>query len=623
MKPVEQQTSPDQMHGAIVEEMRQAYRRAYKYTYPYWLKAIAYSDAYEALIDPNNWPTMSDVVFPHRFVAVENKLQFLWNYAIPEDKLFELSPRREHIPYEAVRRAEAFFMHGLMKKGQLRKEGFLALKDISKLGTGYLRARVGSESVKSDRLLVAYKDGVRKADRQLIEQESKPCVVIEHVPFGQVLSMGNGDNPQNGEHVIVSFVQAADLKKLYDEDMKQDDRDWLTSASADDIILEARENNIDSSVVPNGELMARLASDTQVPTKDQSLQGLSSVMVPLVEFHLHGRKAVLANGRHVIFYQESDKPMTSGLCMGKSCPNSGSWFGGTDITNAMGLEFGSNVLHNAVIDLLSQALYPARVVNTSQLVDGRNIPAHGPYATYEIHGGRAQDAIHFPQTPPPPAGTFEVAATLQQLHAQTTGQPLSSQGQGSAGLVRSGVTAFESLMSSTHGREKMEGALQELQLIEPLIGEYIRLSQLIFGDEETFITKEIPEGLTEESYRELGGKHVAVSVTRADVINDWDFELDMQAKQKQNMSDLNRDMAIYDRFKDDPNVDQEALKDHLIRDPQLSRRLRATPEQRNQNLQQRQQLNQIDGQGGAGQGGPPQLPQAQGDIGALLGGAGQ
>jgi len=606
-------------HKNIIYDLEQVYNRAYKYTTPYWTRAEEYSDAYESVIDPNNWPTMSEVVFPYHFIAVENALPFMVDYLFPRTNFMNLRPRSSAVPYDVIRRAEAYYTHLITEKLRVREEGVKAIKDALKMGNGYMRTKLDWFTPKTDGLVVAWANGVPVSERKVIEGEREIGVGIEYVPFGQVLSVGNGDTPQNGEHIIVSYVTYRQLQEMYEDDKSREKSMWMSENNPEFIMNEARDNHYDHSIVPNAQVMGRLAGQNIQPDRNQSEQMDDSVMIPIVEFYLRGKVVHVANGRDIVYMQETGRDIESGLVKATTCPNSGNWFSDSNIKASMNLAYGSNTLYNAIFDTMTMSLYPTRVVNTSMLQAGREIPRHEPWSTIEVNGP-VRDAISYPQGPPMPQGIMEMGGVLQQFHAQATGQPLANQGMGSPGMVRSGVTAFESLMETPMGREKMSGALLEMNFLKPLIQNIINLSQILIGDEETFMTTESPEMPNPDEVNEFGFKHVSMTVTRDDLVRDWAFDLYLDSKLRNSMSDQVQKGAMFDRFKDDPSIDQNALRDHFIGDERLSARLRATPEQEQETLQRLQQQAQMQAQAAAGpsQGPQPgQDPNAQGMNGIM------
>lgn len=607
-----------QQHQKLVSDLQEVYKRAYSYTWPFWERAEQYALAYDSVIDRNNWPTMSEVQIPYHLIAVENALPSLVEYLFPRTNFLSLKPRNEQVPYETVRRVEAYYTRLLNQELRIREVSVRALKDALKLGTGYMRTKLDYITPRNESVIIARSQGVTAAERRIMEGNKRLAVCLEYVPFGQVLSLGNGHSPSTGEHIIVSYVTAKQLRDMYEDDKNRDEKLWMSTATPEDIIKDAKTHNLDNSIIPNESIMARLGGGNKVPSHNQYEQMDDSVMVPIVEFYLRGKVIHVANGRDIIFMVESGRDIESGLVKATPVPDSTNWFADSDIYAAMNLSYGINSLYNAMLDMMSMALYPPRAIDVNSLPAGRDIPAHEPHATYVVMGD-ARNAIQYLQMPPLPNGILNVGDQMQSFLEQATGQSLRAPG-GSPGLVRSGVNAFESLMSTTLGREKMKGAMLDMNFVRPMLQNVINLTQLIFGDEETFLGEERAERPDQFGSALSGMKQVQYTITRDDFIHDWDFDLHLDSKMRNSMVDQNFKMAIYQSFANDPTVDQRSLKDWVLGDVGLSARLHATPEQIQQNMQLQQQQAAMAAQAKMqAQGGVPaqNAPEAQGMSGII------
>jgi len=394
---------------------------------------------------------------------------------------------------------------------------------------------------------------------------------------------------------------------------------WLSERTPEEIMKDARDNNYDHSIFPNETIMARLNGNNTTPDHNQYQQMDDSVVIPIVEYYLRGKTIHVANGRDIVYMLETGRDIESGLVKATPCPDSGSWFSDSGIHAAMNLSYGTNAFYNAMLDTMSMALYPPRVVDVSAFPSNSSIPRHEPHSTIEVIGD-ASKAISYPDMPSLPNGIFETAAQIQSFHAQTTGQPQETQGMGSPGLVRSGVTAFESLMSTPMGREKMAGSMMEFNFLKPIIKNIFALSQLIFGDEETFLSEQEMPVMGPNQVAETGFQQVKYTITREDFMHEWDFDLYLDSKMRNSMSDQNWKMGVFDRLSQNTRVDQRGLLDWMLGDNRLASRLHATPSQIQENLRVEQEKAQIAAQAEAqaqAQNAPPGNPGGQGMNGIV------
>jgi hypothetical protein len=225
---------------------------------------------------------------------------------------------------------------------------------------------------------------------------------------------------------------------------------------------------------------------------------------------------------------------------------------------------GSNILQNAIVDLLSYKLHPATVVNRSMITDKNAVIE--PYAQLDAYG-KAGDAAAVIQGAQIDQSMFNIGAQFEQQIALANGQPMNLQGSGTAGVMRGGGGAFESFLQTTHARSKLAGAVLQTGWLEDVVNNVIILSQII-GQDDKYVFKD-----------GLSGKYVEKTITSQDIRHSFAAVVDLDDKFHTSPSERAMDISLYMQvYKDNPKVDQDAALEEVTGNREKWKKLKATPE---------------------------------------------
>ena len=577
----------------IRERAREAYDIAYEYTAPHFKTIGELMNSYRSAVDRTNWPTLSNIMIPYHFTYVQQELPFFLEYLFPDEDFLSLTPVEEQLDGEVVRSTEQYYEHILRDVINIKKKSLNALQDAIKLNVGYIVIEPVYVNPKTRVERSAVVDGLEVRRDVSIEPSlsTKVQLSASYVPVGQVLSLGNGEGPDDGEHIVVRFRTAEELRnmeladELRVEDGKQKDVkiDKTFHGDVEEMLEYAKSNRLDSSYNSVATVMYELVSKATNNPTSKPTRVHTEPLVPVVEVYLRNEHIWLANGKDIIRHIKDDAGLLSPLVKFTPCKDYGEWFPYGKSHAGEDLGRGQNVFLNAILDLMGQSLHPARVVDTAKM-DGDEIPRHGPYTTYKIRNGDARTAISFTQPPPLPQGAFEMMGVMGEGYDQAKGQPRALQGQGSAGLVRSGVGAFESLMATPHGRMKLGGAILEMDALEAIIERVIAYSSAVVGDVENFV---IPRGAVSGdgfATREFE----MMSIRGDDLKHVFRFSMNLREKLANSVADASMKMAQMNLLSGDPRIDQDALLEDFLGSKQRANKLKATPEKIAENLQMQQ-----------------------------------
>ena len=582
----------------IKERARETYDLAYQYTAPHFVEIEKLMKSYRSYTDRGKWPTLSNIMIPHHFTFVQQELPFYVEYLFPDSDYIQLTPVEESMDGETVRSVESYYEHILRDIMKIKKNCLNTLQDAIKLNVGYTMVEPVYVNPKTRVTRVAKVGGEEVARDVSVESSASTKVQLSasYIPVGQVLAVGNGEGPDDGEHVVVRLRTVEELRnmKLADQIRVDDGNDRTFLADVDDLIEKARSGNLDSSYHSMSSIMYSMLSSAKiVQNAKEKVRQHTEPLIPVVEIYLRNEHIWLANGKELIRHIKDDAGLLSPLVKATPCKDYGEWFPYGKAHAGESLSRGVNVLNNAFLDLMNYSLSPARVVNTSQMTDGDRIPKHGPHTTYKIRNGDARQAVSFTTPPPLPQGAFEMSGLLSNSYNQTKGQPDALNGTGGAGLVRSGAGAFESLIQTPLARMKLGGAILEMDYLESIIERVITYSSAIVDDVERFVVPRASESGDGFALREFP----MMSIRPDDLRHVFRMSLNLREKLQDSTADASMKMAEMNLLSGVPWIDQKALLiDFMGGDKRRAQRLMATPEQIQENLQLMAQQQQAEAQ---------------------------
>jgi len=578
---------------ALSQRLQELFNYAFNEAQEHWVKADRYVDAYDSKINEEEHATISSMVIPQALVAVDQAMSFLVDYMFPRNsKWLTLIPREKPVPFEVVDNVQRYLNDVLRRKMQLRKNGFLTLKDATKIGIGY--GIVEPKLIRPEKqvLKIAELDG-RVIAREPVVELGTPELMesYRYVQFKHVVPMPDGNDPDTVSGVfLLDFVYEDELKAMYEFDRSQPKAARVLQGNPVEIIKRTIDRNLDGTAVSAMRIMSAFTEATDRLKNGMDAANLigdgspaaqrtarSVVSVPILKCYFRGQHVWLANGNEVIMNLD-DTPETrkNPIVMAQSSPDAGRWFTPGIVAAAEDPNQMTNQFYNAILDLLTWYLHPTRVIDKNAIPDG-TLPPHEPYQDIEVYGDTAK-AVRFEQPPPFPGGLLGVGDILQNFGAAATGQPLAMQGQATPGLLRGGVGAFESLLSGAMGRAKMTAAIIETGWLESVVVRTLSLSQaIISGQGRSFIS--------EGTDRNGRPEYFENKITPDEIRNSFDVGIDLDEKMRNAVADESMKMQKFSMLKDDPYIDPYEARADFLDNADRARRWLGSREQANETRQ--------------------------------------
>ena len=516
----------------------QLFRLAWDSAQPYFRRANEDCSIFEQEIDPLTYPTISQVTLGQAKAMVDQALPPVMSYLFGAQTPVNLYPADERISYDTARNMRDWLMHVIRDVMRIESRGMLAIKDAIKIGCGYniIEPKMITPPISSMKMVMGR--GVDERARQM--EMGKPVMIpaCTFVPFGQVIPTPDGSNPNEVTCVFVlRFLREDQIRQMLN---KKNNPDSPFSGNAEEIIQYARESRFNGYFMSARQIAAQISGKPMTVTQSMNRSTTNTpVSVPILECYAKNEHVWFACDQFKIFHvKESFQTLRCPVIKATFDPDGDTWYTPGIIRPNKRLMYGIETMYNAVLDILSSILHPHQLINVESLVNEGQVPTLEPWG-HSFVTGDATKAVSYVYPPPLTAQIFEVGQNLRTFSARLAGQPEALQGQGTAGLVRGGAGAMETLFQSSSGREKLQSKNLENGWFLDAIETTMALMQGMTTEDQKLKTVEIDQT----------GKRsfVNTTITTEDIRHVYAVELDFKEKMRNPVAEQGMRAAIYDR----------------------------------------------------------------------------
>jgi hypothetical protein len=576
----------------LSEYIREIFEESFKAALPALERMEKMQKAYECQL-PENWATYSQIYLPYIRTAVEQALPNVMNYLFPTSGMISLTPRAP-MPYSAVQNVSDYLEDLVMKRISLKQNGLLTLKDAMKFNVGY--GIVETEIVTAPEPVVNTIFGGQEPVeiRRMELGAPRETIKYNYVNWRLVVPTPDGDNPDDvtGVFHLVPMREDA-LKAMYALDASRENP--VYKGNPEEIIRNVRADKCSMAHYPIWWIMNKFSGSSNVIKNIKILNEMNRivvnekapVVVPILKCYFKNEHIWMAPDGTIIYHVKDDvQTLKCPIIRACPVPDGGNWFPVGDVEASRDAADGANVFKNALMDLLTRVLHPTTIVNR-MVVQDDNVGME-PYGIINAFG-KVGDAISYAQPPPLPNGIIGIGDDLENQMSIALGQPRQFQGQGTAGVMRGGGGAFESLLQTTMARSKLSGAVLEMGWLERVVDNVLILAQVL-GLDDAYITKD-----------DLSKSFIEKTITAADLRNSFMVSVNLDDKFRRTPSERAMELALYrDVIKQNPRFNWQAADEWILGDKELARRLRADEQTMQQQIQQMQQMAQTQEQQGGG-----------------------
>ena len=579
----------DHEQDEFVSYIQSFFRLAYSYTEPYLRRKDEIQRAFDGDIDPEVWSTLSEIHIPYLRTAVLQAVPFIVNYLFPNTRFLELIPDDDSVTYDQVSRVEQVVENELIYKMKIKESVIKIVQDAVKFGCGYGEVEEYMATQPSREVIRYFEDGNIVEERPRMTLSSpEPQLRLNWIPFESVIPTPDGDNMEDPSCVFrLDSIREDQLRSMYEEDSALPEEDRIYTGDVEDIIENTRKGNLDGGMFPIWWIMVQMTGDNDMIKKYQRYDQIvkmvqeyknhmAPVRVPILKAYFKNEHVWLANGNTIIYHiTGGNQTLARPIIKASSAIDGGNWFAQSDVSASKDISDGSITFKNALMDLLSYHLNPVTVYNERAMATANKAPDILPHSKIAVRE-KTGDAIEYLRPPDVGQGLMALGTDLERELAQSNGQPLNLGGQGTAGLMRGGGGAFESLMQSAMIREEFLGILMEMGLLEPICQHTLMNMQLMNKDRFSFMSKSDKE-------------YIRVTATQSELRHSFGVSVNLSGKLRGGINSESMAIARYLQvYKGNIYIDQQAALDTVNPDKEEAERLRATPEQVQENIRNAQ-----------------------------------
>lgn len=584
------------------EELKEIFDWAVAQDMPHKIRMSKFQSMYENRINEDEWPTESQIPIPTLFTMTEELLASSYNYLFPNSNMIKLTPMSANVGMDVVSRVERMLYNQIVHKMDMKSKGLKTLRDCYKLGIGYgivepyvfTPAGVAVTEISS-------KDGVISVPT-MAPGSRQVGIRYKYVSPSRVIPTPDGVSTNGDDRCswifYVEFYSESQFRRLVDDNN--------LSVNVNEVVQEARDNGYNYMNIPVN-IIAHIAGANIEGYRNGRSDERIPVRIPVIKCYGENEHVWLANGTKVIFeLKDTFETLRCPIMKATSSPDGDAYYPMGVAEATLSLSMGMNIWLNAMFDLMSHHIKPTLVYDKASI--GSMPPERGPGGDIGAQG-KVNDAATYLELPQIPSQLFALNDTVERYYHSGTGKNALMR-EPSAGMVRGGPSAFESLLSATGAREKLNAAILESGWFKPSIEQVLFQMQINAeaGDE-------IVSHYREYSREDRSDVVRVMSVTHEDLMNVYEVGIDLSSKFSSSAIDQNMALQKFMASKDSQYYDQYEIHKRLWGDDEeVQARVMLPREEveRKQREREQAELEAARAQGPAPSGG---VPAAQGAFG--------
>ena len=544
----------------VAMEYMERFEFCYRQSAPDLARMQEFQNMYDNVVNPETWPTTTQLPIPFLFTSVHEALPGAMDYLFPRSKWINLIPVQGEPDMGRLENLEWGLQSMLMHRMRLSWNAYSSIHDCFKVGVGYGAIEPVLRSQPQIFQAVATQ-GSRVVSRQRIIRPGSKKLALQYVAVGpgEIITSKDGtefNGPRQVSHAFrFTTYSEAEFKRMYQVDAV-DKEAAVLKGDVEEIIAEAKSIGFTSqtAIVDDIKYLAGIDAHAHMGANDDRIPA----RIPVLKVYTEDRHLWIANGTRVIF-DESNKyqTMMKPLVKFSANPDGDRWYPMSAIEAAQKQGLGLNLWVNLMYDVLLEAAKPTMVYNKTAM-GGRL--ERGPNGDIGVQGD-VRGAATYLDRPVMDQGMFAMGDIMQRWYGNTTGRQM---GEMAPGMLRAGANAFEGVLQTTKGRERLANSILEMGSIEDIV-RLTLIHMQTMGNEETFSFKDWND--------ETGQEYIKrVTVTPDDLLGLYDVQLDLSAKHRTSATDQNTRLQVYQALSQNPYYDQYENTRDLVNDDYKFRR---------------------------------------------------
>lgn len=505
--------------------------------------------SYDNTVLSTAWPTTSKIPIAAFYDAVEKALPIALDYLFSASNAIRLMPLDSGITMEQVRKSEKALWNLITYRMKLHRNSVATLKDVFKCGVGFGIVEPFFVTPPSSFELTEIEETGEfgRSTRVMELGAPKKTLRFRYLNPGQVVVMPDGNDFNGNNPVSISFLfdvySEGQFRDMYKADVGDGEKPNLLG-NVETTIAESRSTGF--------------TSDTDVETLVKKMAGISlealspdseyiPVHIPVLKVFDGHKHLWIANGTTKIYEQEYEyQNMRCPLIKASAWLDSNRFYPMSTPEAYQRIGWAKNIIINLFMDLMTLNLRRPIVYNADYF---DREPTFGPDGRIRTSAPDARMGAAFMEGPKIDPASMTVYETINRIGASMTGQ----KDYMDKNYTRGGAMAFQDLLTSTEGIDRLKGSILEMTFLESVCEQALIYLQTNVGEEGEIIK-------TREKKKVAGGgfeeEIVDLTVTENDLCHAYELSLDLKSKYRKGAIEQSALLPIYDRKKASEFYDQ-------------------------------------------------------------------
>lgn len=520
-------------------------------------RLIRLSSQYYNLLDPDQLPTDSKIPFPFAFAMTEEHIPHVVEYLFPEVNAVRLWPEEKDIDIENITNAEWALHQMVSRRIPVKRQSAMAIMDCFKVGVGYTISEQGSYTPFASGLSTGSTPGKSASIRVMKAGREKKSVSYRHLNCGQVLGHVDGSDTNGSKRsstvIFLDFYTPDEVEAIA---AGMGDRRDATLFEQYGKFRVKEKDSLHESISSWNSKILELNGPGWVDDGDK--ENLPS-LIPVVKIYERKKETWISFGEDVVY--ENDGGYSTLRCpitKWTSVLDGDMWY---PMSLAEAMEkphLAQNIWINMIYDAFTWTINRPMVYSKEEFPNGP--PEYNPRERIGAATNDSKNAVSWLDGPNVTADSFEIGTRLEQIGERITGK----RDMAARNYTRGGAQAFQELMSSTTGRQRMAGWIMQTGSLENVY-ENILIEMQMMDEDLQFNMRDFDDDGNDRLYTR--------DVTIDDLRRGYSVTLSLSDKYYAGSLTSQDRLIIYQQGRDDPYFEPTALRQFWLNNDEIAHRL--------------------------------------------------
>lgn len=520
-------------------------------------RLIRLSAQYYNLLDPDQLPTDSKIPFPFAFAMTEEQIPHVVEYLFPEVNAVRLWPEERDISIDNIMNAEWALHQTVSRRVPVKRQSAMAIMDCFKVGVGYTISEQGAYTPFASGLKTASDQKNSASVRVMKAGKERKSVSYRHLNCGQVLGHTDGSDTNGSKRsstvIFLDFYTPSEVESMSEglgdrRDASLLDQYGKFSAKEKDTLHESISSWNSKILSLNGPGWVDDGDKENLPS-----------LIPVVKIYEEKKETWLSFGEDVVY--ENDGGYSTLRCpitKWSSVLDGDMWY---PMSLAEAMEkphLAQNIWVNMIYDAFTWVINRPMVYSKEEFPNGP--PEYNPRERIGAATNDGRNAVSWLDGPNITADSFEIGTRLEQIGERITGK----KDMAARNYTRGGAQAFQELMASTTGRQRMAGWIMQTGSLQNVYENILIEMQMMDEDLQFNVRDFDADGKENLSTRDI---------TLDDLRRGYSVTLSLEDKYYAGSLSTQDRLIIYQQGKEDPYFDPQALRQFWLNNDEIARRL--------------------------------------------------